>query len=49
MIPSAIEHNGRYYLFFAANDLKNDAQVGGIGVTVSDSPQGLSRMQLDSR
>jgi beta-xylosidase len=38
--PSAIEHNGRYYLFFAANDLKNDAQVGGIGVAVSDSPAG---------
>ena len=38
--PSAIRHNGRYYLFFGANDIKSDAQLGGIGVTVSDRPEG---------
>ncbi len=38
--PSAIEHDGRYFLFFAANDIKNDDQLGGIGVAVSDRPEG---------
>jgi beta-xylosidase len=38
--PSAIEHDGRYYLFFGANDIKNDQQLGGIGVAVSDKPEG---------
>jgi beta-xylosidase len=39
--PSAIELNGRYYLFFAANDIqKNDTFPGGIGVAVSDKPGG---------
>jgi len=38
--PSAIEHKGKYYLFFGANDIKSDAQLGGIGVAVSDRPQG---------
>ena len=38
--PSAIAHRGRYYLFFGANDLKHDGQLGGIGVAVSDRPEG---------
>ncbi|RRA47328.1 arabinan endo-1,5-alpha-L-arabinosidase [Acidipila sp. EB88] len=39
--PSAIELNGKYYLFFAANDIqKNDTNPGGIGVAVSDKPGG---------
>lgn len=38
--PSAIEHKGRYYLFFGANDIKNDSMPGGIGVAVSDKPEG---------
>jgi beta-xylosidase len=38
--PSAIEHKGKYYLFFGANDIKSDGQLGGIGVAVSDRPQG---------
>ncbi len=41
--PSAIEHRGRYFLFFGANDIKNDAQVGGIGVAVADRPEGPFR------
>lgn len=38
--PSAVQHNGRYYLFFGANDIKNNEQLGGIGVAVSDRPAG---------
>jgi beta-xylosidase len=38
--PSAIEHNGKYYLFFGANDIKSNEQLGGIGVAVSDRPEG---------
>lgn len=39
--PSAIELHGRYYLFFAANDIqKKDTFPGGIGVAVSDAPAG---------
>jgi beta-xylosidase len=39
--PSAIELNGRYYLFFAANDIqKNDTFPGGIGVAVGGAPGG---------
>ena len=39
--PSAIHLNGKYYLFFAANDIqKTDSFPGGIGVGVSDKPGG---------
>ncbi|WP_010165010.1 glycoside hydrolase family 43 protein [Sphingomonas sp. PAMC 26617] len=38
--PSAIEHKGRYYLFFGANDIQSDAEHGGIGVAVADRPGG---------
>jgi beta-xylosidase len=39
--PTAIQLNGRYYLFFAANDIqKQDTFPGGIGVAVSDQPGG---------
>ncbi len=38
--PSAIEKNGKYYLFFGANDIQNNSQAGGIGVAVSDNPGG---------
>ncbi len=38
--PSAIAANGKYYLFFGANDIKSNEQLGGIGVAVSDKPQG---------
>ncbi len=44
--PSAIEHNGKYYLFFGANDIKTNNQLGGIGVAVSDKPQGPFRDAL---
>ncbi|MER8225996.1 family 43 glycosylhydrolase [Streptomyces sp. NPDC094143] len=38
--PAPVERNGKYYLYFAANDIQNDAQLGGIGVAVSDRPEG---------
>ncbi|WP_239461595.1 glycoside hydrolase family 43 protein [Occallatibacter savannae] len=39
--PSAIHLNGKYYLFFAANDIqKTEKFQGGIGLAVSDNPGG---------
>lgn len=37
--PAIISANGRYYLFFGANDV-HPGEVGGIGVAVSDKPEG---------
>jgi beta-xylosidase len=37
--PAVLEKGGKYYLFFSANDVRNDL-VGGIGVAVADQPQG---------
>lgn len=41
--PAAIEKDGRYYLFFSANDIQKEGEVGGIGVAVSDHPEGPFR------
>jgi beta-xylosidase len=38
--PAVVAKDGRYYLFFAANDIQNDHETGGIGVAVADRPQG---------
>lgn len=40
--PSVIRQDGRYYLFFGANDV-HPGEVGGIGIAVSDRPQGPFR------
>lgn len=40
--PSAIAANGRYYLFFGANDV-HEGETGGIGVAVADKPAGPFR------
>ena len=37
--PAAIMHDGRYYLFFSANDI-HEGEHGGIGVAVADKPEG---------
>jgi predicted alpha-1,6-mannanase (GH76 family) len=37
--PGVIEKGGKYYFFFAANDV-HPGQVGGIGVAVASSPEG---------
>lgn len=38
--PAIIEHNQQYFLFFAANDIQNNNEYGGIGVAVSKKPEG---------
>ena len=37
--PAIVAAQGRYYLFFSANDV-HEGEVGGIGVAVSKKPQG---------
>jgi beta-xylosidase len=44
--PSAIEVNGKYYLFFGANDIQSDKETGGIGLAVADKPGGPFRDAL---
>jgi len=41
--PSVIEKDGKYYLFFGANDIQKNGEVGGIGVAVADAPDGPFR------
>ncbi|KAI0197975.1 putative glycosyl hydrolase [Astrocystis sublimbata] len=40
--PTPISRNGKYYLYFSANDLQEyvAGQHGGIGVAVADKPEG---------
>ena len=38
--PSIIEKDNKFYLFFGANDIKTNEQLGGIGIAVSNSPAG---------
>lgn len=38
--PAIVEREGKYFLFFAANDIQNNEQVGGIGIGVADAPCG---------
>lgn len=38
--PGVIEKDGKYYFFFAANDIQKEDETGGIGVAVSDRPEG---------
>ncbi|TKK67509.1 arabinan endo-1,5-alpha-L-arabinosidase [Ilyomonas limi] len=38
--PSITEKDGKYYLFFGANDIQNNQQTGGIGIAVADHPDG---------
>lgn len=37
--PAVLKKNGKYYLFFGANDV-HEGEVGGIGVAVADKPEG---------
>ena len=45
--PSIIEKDGKFYFFFGANDIQNDAAEGGIGVAVADNPAGPFQDHLD--
>ncbi|KAI1381991.1 carbohydrate-binding module family 66 protein [Hypoxylon crocopeplum] len=42
--PAPIFRNGKYYLYFGANDIQEDepaqGKIGGIGVAVADKPEG---------
>lgn len=38
--PSIVRKDGWYYLFFSANDIQSDDEVGGIGIARSRSPSG---------
>ncbi|WP_166335388.1 glycoside hydrolase family 43 protein [Sphingobacterium chungjuense] len=37
--PAVLEKDGKYYIFFGANDV-HPGEVGGIGVAVADKPEG---------
>ncbi|TCV92897.1 glycosyl hydrolase family 43 [Luteibacter rhizovicinus] len=41
--PALVAKDGKYYFFFSANDIQSDKEVGGIGVAVSDKPEGPFR------
>lgn len=38
--PAIVEKDKNYYLFFGANDIQSDKEIGGIGVAVSKNPGG---------
>ena len=38
--PAIVQKDGKYYLFFAANDIQSDHEYGGIGVAVAERPEG---------
>ena len=38
--PAIVKNDGKYFLFFAANDIQKDEEIGGIGVAVADQPEG---------
>lgn len=38
--PAIVEKDNKYYLFFSANDIQSDNEVGGIGVAIADTPEG---------
>jgi hypothetical protein len=38
--PAPIERDGKYFLYFGANDIQSNSESGGIGVAVADKPEG---------
>lgn len=45
--PAIVKKDSKYFLFFAANDIQNDNEEGGIGIGVSDSPGGPFKDYLE--
>jgi hypothetical protein len=45
--PAIVEKGGKYYLFFAANDIQSNESEGGIGIGVSERPEGPFRDYLE--
>ena len=46
--PAVISKDGKYSLFFGANDV-HEGEVGGIGVAVADRPEGPYRICWENR
>ncbi len=44
--PAIVKKDNLYFLFFAANDIQNNDEIGGIGVGVADTPGGPFRDYL---
>lgn len=44
--PAIVQKDGKYFLFFAANDIQNNQEEGGIGIGVADKPEGPYRDYL---
>ena len=44
--PAIVAKDGKYFLFFAANDIQNNEETGGIGIGIADQPQGPYRDYL---
>ena len=38
--PAIIKKGSQYFLFFAANDIQKESELGGIGIGVADKPEG---------
>lgn len=38
--PAPISRNGKFCLYFGANDIQTNSDYGGIGVGVADNPEG---------
>ncbi len=38
--PAIVKKDSRYFLFFAANDIQNNEEKGGIGIGVAEKPEG---------
>lgn len=41
--PAIVQKGKQYFLFFGANDIQSDNELGGIGVAVADKPEGPYR------
>jgi len=44
--PAIVQKGQQYFLFFAANDIQKETETGGIGVAVSNKPEGPFRDYL---
>ena len=38
--PSILRKDGKYFLFFSANNIQSDQEQGGLGIAVAEKPQG---------
>lgn len=45
--PTVTEMGGKYYLFFASNNIMSDAEPGGIEIAVSDCPTGPFKKYIE--